>query len=623
MKLGMANWEGTQAAESALDVSQLDLASQHRAAGSAEVAESAMAQSAANGPSNHAASPTEARRSRLGNVDPDVARVIESQFPGLEVVELLGQGGMGMVFKARQTSLDRHVALKVINAKSELKDAFEVRFSREAKALASLNHPDIVTVHDFGKSDDYFYLIMEYVDGVNLRDLLEGQKISAREALEIIPQICDALQYAHDQGVVHRDIKPENILIDKNGRVKLADYGLAKLVKGETSGPNLTRTHHVMGTPHYMAPEQVEKPLTVDHRADIYSLGVVIYEMLTGELPLGRFALPSEKGEVDSRLDKIVMQSLEKEPGLRYQKVSEVKTDFQTAMKPDQRSSAASQLQPSEMPPPDQQRFPENAGQHAYTGQHQAPQRPVPEPPLGRPLEHQRVGHQKAVPEPLPRTAAAPAKPKLGKNANPYEGRDKSKGFAGMFSIQSYLNAAYLMLSFPIGLVCFLLAVIGVSAGIPLTIIWIGFFVLYGSFSALQIMFSLERALCRWLLKEEIYYRSPASDESTRLKKFTALITNRSTWWGVCYALIKFPWSVICFTLTLVFFTVPLFLFAAPVLFTQWWFDMDFGGFEVNTLERAIAVSILGIPIFYVGVQLTNGLAYVSKKMSKFFLSRY
>src|SRR5439155_6700067 len=151
--------------------------------------------------------------------------------------------------------------------------------------------------------------------------------LAPRETLAIVPQICEALQYAHDQGIVHRDIKPENILVEKSGRVKIADFGLAMLAGREPESPRLTQPREVMGTPHYMAPEQVEKPQLVDHRADIYSLGVVFYELLTGELPLGRFAPPSQKVQIDVRLDEVVLRTLEKEPEKRYQQVSELKTE--------------------------------------------------------------------------------------------------------------------------------------------------------------------------------------------------------------------------------------------------------------------------------------------------------
>jgi len=256
-------------------------------------------------------------------------------FPQLELLECLGRGGMGAVYKARQPRLDRFVALKILAPERQNDAQFAERFEREARALARLNHPNIVIVYDFGEVQGRFYLIMEYVDGLTLRQVLQAGKLAPAEALKIVPKICEALQYAHEQGIVHRDIKPENILVDRQGRVKIADFGIAKITGLESKDLSLTGAKDVMGTPHYMAPEQVEKPQTVDHRADIYSLGVVFYEMLTGELPLGKFALPSEKVQTDVRLDEVVMHALEKEPAKRYQHASEVKTDVETiASKP-------------------------------------------------------------------------------------------------------------------------------------------------------------------------------------------------------------------------------------------------------------------------------------------------
>jgi len=255
---------------------------------------------------------------------------LAQRFPQLEIIDLLGQGGMGAVYKARQTKLDRTVALKILPPEAGTDSAFADRFTREARSLAKLSHPNIVAVHDFGEAGGLFYLLMEYVDGLNLRQLMQAGRIEPQQALAIIGQICDALQYAHDEGIVHRDIKPENILLDQRGRVKIADFGLAKLLDRTAVDYTLTGTQQVMGTPHYMAPEQMEKPLTVDHRADIYSLGVLFYEMLTGELPLGRFALPSEKAGTDARLDEIVLHALEKEPDRRYQRVSELKTQLES-----------------------------------------------------------------------------------------------------------------------------------------------------------------------------------------------------------------------------------------------------------------------------------------------------
>ncbi|MEI8288137.1 MAG: serine/threonine-protein kinase, partial [Verrucomicrobiota bacterium] len=282
---------------------------------------------------------------RSAFVPPPVADIAKL-FPQLEVIELIGKGGMGAVYKARQIKLNRIVALKILPPGTGQEPAFAARFTREAQALAQLNHPGIVTLYEFGETSGQFYFLMEFVDGVNLRQLLAGSRVSAREALAIVPQICDALQYAHDAGIVHRDIKPENILMDRRGRVKVADFGLAKIVaavcdrrdsdddvirQSQTAATeNLTDVSKVMGTPQYMSPEQIQAPGEVDHRADIYALGVVFYQMLTGELPGKKLEAPSTKVQIDVRLDAVVLRALEKTPELRYQQVSDVKTMCET-----------------------------------------------------------------------------------------------------------------------------------------------------------------------------------------------------------------------------------------------------------------------------------------------------
>ncbi|MEE2939542.1 MAG: serine/threonine-protein kinase [Planctomycetota bacterium] len=247
--------------------------------------------------------------------------------PEYEIEGLIGKGGMGAVFRARQKSLDRVVALKVL-IEPEADAGFAERFQREAQTLASLSHPGIVAVHDFGRAGDHWYLSMELVEGTDLRRVIDGRAITPREALEIVSQVCEALQFAHDKGVVHRDIKPGNVLLDVQGQVKITDFGLAKML-GVRPAPALTRATQVMGTPNYMAPEQWETPLEVDHRADIYSLGVVLYELLTGELPMGNFALPSQRVQVDVRLDDVVLRALQKELPRRYQSAADVRTDVQ------------------------------------------------------------------------------------------------------------------------------------------------------------------------------------------------------------------------------------------------------------------------------------------------------
>jgi serine/threonine protein kinase len=272
---------------------------------------------------------------------PRTPEELAPHFPQLEILECLGRGGMGVVYKARQPQLDRVVALKILAPERVMEARFADRFLREARALAKLNHPNIVTVHDFGQTGGYFYLVMEFVDGVNLRELLRGGRLPPAEALAIVPAICDALQYAHDRGIVHRDIKPENILLDKEGKVKIADFGIAKIIQPEAGRADLPVSPEfgaaqqrgptgVLGTPKYMAPEQAEKPGAVDHRADIYSLGVVFYEMLTGELPGKLLEAPSKKVQIDVRLDEVVLRALERKPELRFQQAGEVKTMVET-----------------------------------------------------------------------------------------------------------------------------------------------------------------------------------------------------------------------------------------------------------------------------------------------------
>ncbi len=273
-----------------------------------------------------------AGRSPAPGFGPPAPAELALHFPQLEILALLGQGGMGAVYKARQTKLDRLVALKVLPPEVARAPAFAERFTREARSLARLNHPQIVTVHDFGDVDGLYYFTMEYVDGRNLRDLLQEGPLPPAQARSLVLQICDALQYAHDEGLVHRDIKPENILLDRKGRVKVADFGLAKLVGLTPTYLTLTGKHEVMGTLLYMAPEQMKQAHSVDHRADLYSLGVILYEMVTGELPLGRFAPPSRKAAVNDQLDQVVLKALAREPAERYQDAAALKQDVEAAL---------------------------------------------------------------------------------------------------------------------------------------------------------------------------------------------------------------------------------------------------------------------------------------------------
>src|SRR5678816_1948969 len=183
-------------------------------------------------------------------------------FPQLEIIECLGRGGMGVVYKARQKLLNRVVALKLLAPERVTDAKFAQHFTHEAQALAALNHPNIVTIHDFGQAGGFYFLLMEFVDGVNLRQAMKAGRFTPEQALAVVPPVCDALQYAHEHGIVHRDIKPENLLLDKEGRVKIADFGIAKML-GNGADTTVrdeglrTDTHaSAAGTPQYMAPEQ-------------------------------------------------------------------------------------------------------------------------------------------------------------------------------------------------------------------------------------------------------------------------------------------------------------------------------------------------------------------------------
>lgn len=272
---------------------------------------------------------------------PPSPELLAPQFPHLEILVCLGRGGMGVVYKARQRTLDRLVALKLLAPERAGDPRFAAHFEREARALAALNHPHIVDVYDFGESGGYYYLLMEYVDGVNLRQLLQAKRLTPEEALTIVPPVCDALQCAHDHGIVHCDIKPENLLVDKAGVVKIADFGIARIVEPrsgvsveEPSGTSLA------GTPDYSAPEQATG--RADHRADIYSLGVVLYEMLTGERPKGKIEAPSRHVQVDVRIDEIVLRALEKQPELRFPTAGALRTSIEAVI-----ASAATPAQAS------------------------------------------------------------------------------------------------------------------------------------------------------------------------------------------------------------------------------------------------------------------------------------
>ena len=252
---------------------------------------------------------------------------LAKRLPNLEVLEVIGHGGMGVVYKGRQTFLDRPVAIKLVRPDFESNANSEERFIREARSLARLQHPNIVTVFDFGKAGDLCYLVMEYVEGSSLRSRIAQKSVSPRDVLDFVPQIGEALRHAHESGLVHRDIKPENILIAPRNRVRLVDFGLAMLL--DPSGRRAGQDQRIAGTLGYMAPEQFSMPEQVDHRADIYATGVVCFEMLTGKIPQGHpVPPPSTTSATDRRFDPIVLKALQRDRSERYQHIIQMNTDL-------------------------------------------------------------------------------------------------------------------------------------------------------------------------------------------------------------------------------------------------------------------------------------------------------
>jgi predicted Ser/Thr protein kinase len=266
-----------------------------------------------------------------GQWTPPSETEIERLFPQYEMLGMLGRGGMGAVYKARQRELDRCVAIKLLPLEVSVDKDFADRFRREARAMARLHHPNIITVFDFGTTaEGHLFFAMEFVEGVNLADAIHREGLTPAQTLSIAEQVCTALAYAHGKGIVHRDIKPANVMLSTEGQVKVADFGLARLTDPTAEQMGHTMTGTVMGTPDYMAPEQM-RGMNVDHRADIYSLGVMLYEMLCKEVPKGIFDPPSHRTGCDARIDRIVIRAMAQSPDRRYQSTHELKADVTAA----------------------------------------------------------------------------------------------------------------------------------------------------------------------------------------------------------------------------------------------------------------------------------------------------
>ncbi|MGA9520904.1 MAG: serine/threonine-protein kinase [Myxococcaceae bacterium] len=258
--------------------------------------------------------------SELGQTFISASRV---EIPGFDLTELLGRGGMGEVWRAHQRSLGRTVAVKLLPPDLAKDREFVTRFEKEATALAALSHPHITQIIDRGVAGEHYFFVMEYVEGRSLREVLNTGRPSPQESLRLISQVLRAIECAHEKEIIHRDLKPENILLDARGHVKVADFGLAGMRGGEER-LQLTATAVAMGTINYMAPEQRRDARNVDARADLYAVGVVLYELLTGELPIGRFRLPSERVPgLDPRLDPVVASLLESDPMERCRSAAE------------------------------------------------------------------------------------------------------------------------------------------------------------------------------------------------------------------------------------------------------------------------------------------------------------
>ncbi len=265
-----------------------------------------------------------------------------------EIVERIGGGGMAIVYKAYDTLLHRHVAVKVLREQFVHDEEFIQRFRREARSAASLSHPNVVSIYDVGQDEDIHYIVMEYIEGGTLNDIIkERAPLQAEEAVKIASQICDALDHAHQNGIIHRDIKPHNILISKSGRIKVTDFGIARAA----ASSHITQTGAVLGSVHYFSPEHA-KGVAQGEKSDIYSLGAVLYQMVTNRLPFAgdspiSVALKHLQEDFEEprsinpllpqSLENIILKALRKRPEERYESARAMLEDLETCLLPERR----------------------------------------------------------------------------------------------------------------------------------------------------------------------------------------------------------------------------------------------------------------------------------------------
>jgi serine/threonine protein kinase/thiol-disulfide isomerase/thioredoxin len=310
---------------------------------------------------------------------PPTVEELQLRLPSYQINSLLGRGGMGAVYLGAQTHLDRAVAIKImppIEDDDQEGMDFSARFKNEAKAMAKLNHPGIVKVFDFGETaDGLLYIVMEFIEGTDVAQMLKQQeRLPAEHALAITAHVCDALQYAHARGIVHRDIKPANVMVGYDGVVKVADFGLAKMHRAGESG--LTRSGMALGTLHYMAPEALMLGSSVDGRADVYAMGVMLYQMLTGRLPQGIFKMPSQiVPGLDPRYDGIVAKALREDRELRQQSAAELRADLDGILsRPIAKVEAEAKRAPAALPAQTRPHRP--AGQPFHAPESRLPRQP-------------------------------------------------------------------------------------------------------------------------------------------------------------------------------------------------------------------------------------------------------